>query len=135
MFLSRLLFNPRSPQARRDLSAPYQMHRTLLRAFPDTEEGGPGRVLFRVDVTRETGQAVVLVQSEQPPQWEALPAGYLRGPAESKPFAPVFTAGQALIFRLRANPTRKTGTTAKAQRLAGEPKSNGHRVGLVTEAE
>jgi CRISPR system Cascade subunit CasE len=49
MFLSRLILDSRDPQDRRDLARPYEMHRTLWRAFPDDD---PGRVLFRVDTDR-----------------------------------------------------------------------------------
>jgi CRISPR system Cascade subunit CasE len=135
MFLSRLLPSPRSPQARRDLALVYELHRTLLRAFPDKADGGPGRVLFRVDLPRDTGTAVVLVQSEKPPDWSLLRPDYLTRPAESKPFEPTFTVGQRLAFRLRANPTCKTGTLSKSDRLAGRSKSNGRRLGLLREGQ
>jgi CRISPR system Cascade subunit CasE len=133
MFLSRLLFNPRSRQVRRDLAQPYEMHRTLMRAFPGQSDGGPGRVLFRIDTDRDTGASTALIQSEKRPDWSALPPDYLTQPAEVKTFAPAFTAGQRLLFRLRANPTRKTGTSTKADRLAGKPRSNGTRQALMLE--
>ena len=41
MFLSRLLLNSRSTQAWKDLSSPYETHRTILRAYPGSEAGGP----------------------------------------------------------------------------------------------
>ena len=46
MFLSKLVLNIRDRQARCDLARPYELHRTLWRAFPDDD---PGRVLFRID--------------------------------------------------------------------------------------
>ena len=109
MFLSQLLLNTRCREVRRDLADPYQMHRTLLRAFPDAEAGGPGRVLFRVDAGRSTGRLAVLVQSAVRPDWGRLsvPGEYLLSSPASKPFDPTFTEGQRLTFRLRANPTVK----------------------------
>src|SRR5262249_18851822 len=133
MFLSRLLPNPHCRQARRDLALVYELHRTVLCAFTDKADGGPGRVLFRVDVPRDSGAAVVLVQSEKPPDWSFLRPDYLPRPAESKPFDPTFIAGQRLAFRLRANPTRKTGTPSKSDRLAGRAGGNGRRLGLLGE--
>jgi CRISPR system Cascade subunit CasE len=135
VFLSRLLLNPSCRQARADLANCHDLHRTLWRAFPDQADGGPGRVLFRLELARDTGTASVLVQSEKPPDWAALSREYLLRPAESKPFAPAFAAGQRLQFRLRANPATKTGTTSKADRLAGKPRCNGRRVGIVHEEE
>ena len=52
MFLSKLILNARDRQARHDLARPYEMHRTLWRAFPEND---PGRILFRVDPDR-TGE-------------------------------------------------------------------------------
>jgi CRISPR system Cascade subunit CasE len=134
MHLSRLVLNPYAPQKRRDLADLYLLHRTLARAFPAAVAGGPGRVLFRVDPEPASGAAAVLVQSEKEPDWGALPEGYAAS-VESKPFAPAFVAGQRLAFRLRASPSKKVGTTSKADRQAGKPKNNGRRVGLLTEDE
>mgnify|MGYP002136949035 FL=1 len=36
MFLSKLILNPKSREARRDLANPYDLHRTLARAFAPT---------------------------------------------------------------------------------------------------
>jgi CRISPR system Cascade subunit CasE len=135
MFLSRLQHHPRSRQALRDLADPYQMHRTLLRAFPDDLDGGAGRVLYRVEVQGEVGLPVVLVQSDKRPDWSCLPTGHLVEPAEWKPYDPAFIAGQHLRFRLRANPTIKTGTSSRGDRLAHKPKCNGRRVGLIREED
>jgi CRISPR system Cascade subunit CasE len=124
MYLSKLTLNPRSKWVRQDLRDPYQMHRTVMRGFPDAEDGGPGRVLFRVDLPRDAGLPVVLVQSEGEPDWTPLEEGeYLTTLAECKPFSPQLAAGQELRFRLRANPTVKRDGKRKAvngrdQRLA-----------------
>lgn len=118
MYLSRLILNPRCRQVRKELSASYQLHRTLLRAFPPKEEGGPGRVLFRVDINKLTGVPTVYVQSEKEPDWDHLTAlnDYLLTAGESivnpahksmdKQFGKI-RQGQLLAFRLRANPTFK----------------------------
>ncbi|MDP8226013.1 MAG: type I-E CRISPR-associated protein Cas6/Cse3/CasE [Candidatus Lernaella stagnicola] len=110
MYLSRLQLNPKSRLARHDFASGYQMHRTLSRAFPDADQGGCGKVLFRAEMQAGAGEIIVLVQSEKKPDWRAV-AGrhlqYLSQPPESKPFDPAFFSGQRLRFRLRANPTRK----------------------------
>ena len=104
MHLSRLTLNPRHRQARQDLAAPYELHRTLLRAFPDREDGGPGRVLFRIEPSSTDGQPIVLVQSQVEPNWDELQDGYLTGCAQ-KQVELDLQKGQCLRFRLRANPT------------------------------
>ena len=119
IYLTQLTLNTRCQQVRRDLNAHYEMHRSLLRAFPDHDAGGVKRVLFRVEPSREDCSPMVLVQSEQEPDWTPLvEMRYARvdGP-RSVDFAverPASSEGTVLIrkddrlrFRLLANPTVK----------------------------
>jgi len=130
MFLSRLKLNLRDRGVRRDLANTYDMHRTLLRAFPNAADGGPGRVLFRVDQERSE-PSLVLVQSSRTPTWSALPVGYLLD-VQTKPLDRLtLVSGQRLRFRLRANPTKRVA--AKNERLGGV--MVGKRIGLTTEAD
>lgn len=127
LYLSRLILNPRSRQVIAELADAYQMHRTLMRAFPSQEDGGPGRVLFRVDSDAE-GNPVILVQSEKQPDWTFLSEkDYLLplndNPA-SKEYNPVLTEGRRLRFLLRANPTVKKAFEE------GKPSK---RIGIYTE--
>lgn len=140
MYLSRLILNPRSRQVQRELADPYEMHRTLCRAFPNAnfKENEPSGILFRVDLHPKTGVPTLLVQSQQVPDWSflladrknylldeaALPLG-VENPAW-KEISPQFHAGQALAFRLRANPTVKKDREGRKQ---------GQRVGLYREEE
>jgi len=140
VYLSRLTLNPRSHQVARDLVNAYEMHRTLCRAFPQAEEGGCGRILWRVDDDSHQGRPVTYVQSEKKPDWAKLTARHGDYFADTEDVNPAcrpidekllsFTVGRRLTFRLRANPTRKIATSTKAQRLAGK-KSNGKRVPLI----
>jgi CRISPR system Cascade subunit CasE len=108
MYLSRLILNPR--RARRDLANPYELHRTLMRAFPEKLSDGE-RVLFRVDVDERSGIPTVLLQSTLEPGWGWLEEngarGYLLRAPDSKSFDLTFAPGRMLAFRLRANPTVK----------------------------
>lgn len=110
LYLSRLILNPRSWQVIRELDNPYEMHRTLMRAFPSREDGGPGRVLFRADIQRD-GTPVVLVQSDKEPCWSPLlDTDYLLDTDDNpacKEYDPKLRQGQRLRFLLRANPTVK----------------------------
>jgi CRISPR system Cascade subunit CasE len=94
------------------------MHRLLLTAFPDRGDGGPGRLLYRLESSR--GEARVLAQSEKAPDWTALnaPIERIRGPREARLLrpdgSPAFREGQVLRFRLRANPTFKRENKRRA---------------------
>jgi len=107
---------------------PYTLHQAVYRAFPEKSDGGPGRVLYRIDQNRRTSAVSLLVQSEKAPDWDK--ADYLREclleKAECKPFSPTIAAGQHLYFRLRANPSVKK---------QAEGKKNGYRVGILREED
>ena len=49
MYLSRLILNPRNRRVQREVTDPYQMHRSIMRAFPDGLKPEEERVLFRVE--------------------------------------------------------------------------------------
>jgi CRISPR system Cascade subunit CasE len=127
MYLSRLILNPRSRQVRHELADPYEMHRTIARAFPvggfrvDRKNSEATGVLFRVDFQPRNGIPSLLVQSQQRPDWSFLLSpdlNYLfqmegqpmdiENPAV-KQVDLGFHSGQVLAFRLRANPTKRLG--------------------------
>ncbi len=127
LYLSCLTLNPASRQVRAELRDPYQMHRTLARAFPaDKAAYAAARVLFRVE-TKDNLR--VLVQSRLAPNWEHLGDGaaYLLESARVKPFDPSFSPDQRLRFFVRANPTKRLPS--------GEPKKDGPRVELFREED
>jgi CRISPR system Cascade subunit CasE len=140
MYLSRLVLNRAKRDVQRDLGSLYELHRTLMRGFPDAAEGGAGRVLFRLEISRDDeGEAAVLVQSERKPVWDGLcNSGYLLTAAmKSVNYATsdqdastedpvVLRSGAVFRFRLVANPTVK-------KRIDG--KKNGRRDACVTEQQ
>jgi CRISPR system Cascade subunit CasE len=141
MYLSRLILNPRSRQVQRELSDPYEMHRTICRAFPHAnfKKNEPSGILFRVDLHPKTHVITLLVQSLQPPDWSFLLSDrrkdYLLGetflpPGVENPVWKEMTIqlheGQVLAFRLRANPTVKKDR---------EGKNQGRRMGLIREED
>jgi CRISPR system Cascade subunit CasE len=111
MHLTQLRLDPRSAQARRDLADPYDMHRTLVRAFVQDETQTPPRFLWRLEPAGAWSQPVVLVQSAHLPDWSYLVElpGYLQHGElpQSKTFAPaqLLRAEDRYRFRLVANPT------------------------------
>ena len=129
LYLSRLIPDVRAAAARRDLANAYDMHRTLMRAFPDREDGGAGRVLWRADPDPHAGGLHLIVQSTLPPDWARLEPGWLTTPPRQRKFDPAFRTGQRLRFRLRANPTRRAGKSHS------DPTFVGKRVPIVDPAE
>jgi len=141
MHYSRLILNPRSRAVRRDLADAFQMHRSVMSAFPqlaerDRSDPESGSILWRIDTDQRSGVTMLIVQSEFAPDWNVLlgrqpdyvaaPAGDERSPVDTKERTLALSAGQVLSFRLRANPTKK---------LKADGRKNGVRVGLVTEVE
>lgn len=112
LYLTRLVLNPESPRVQTELLQPYQLHRTIWRAFG---EDLSGRLLYRLE--SDGALPVLLVQSPQLGHWEHLSqTGYLHEQHELLPqnpaaklFDPRFVRGQILRFRLRANPTFRSG--------------------------
>lgn len=131
MYLSRLILNPRSRRVQREMAEPYQMHRSIMRAFPDNLSSDEERILWRVDEHPRLG-LMLLVQSWGVPDWtwlaEDSALGYLLSMTEPNPAVKSFdlhpVAGQTFTFRLRANPTVKKDRPGKEQ---------GHRVGIYDE--
>lgn len=123
MYLSKFILDPKHSQARRDLGDPYEMHRTLARAFAPDGRTPPDRFLWRAE--RKAGEkhsSVVLVQSERLGDWgclEAIP-GYLLETVQTKAvdLDNLIGVGRSYRFRVYANPT----VTRKGQRfgLVGE---------------
>lgn len=112
MQLSRLVLDPGHGKARRDLSDPYEMHRSLARVFAIDEQQPVPRFLWRQEVDRGWAQPVVLVQSAHAANWQVLEAvpGYLQTlqhrivpPLEER------RRGTFCRFRLLANPTVTRG--------------------------
>ncbi|MCW5968617.1 MAG: type I-E CRISPR-associated protein Cas6/Cse3/CasE [Blastocatellales bacterium] len=134
MFLSRLILNPRNRAVRRDLADCHNLHRTLLSAFPNSESTAPRNefgLLYRIETNTRSGRISAIVQSKLEPDWSGL-NGYLLD-VENNPacksvgaYYDALHSGQRLVFRLRANPTRKVDTKTRPDGA----KSNGKRVDI-----
>jgi CRISPR system Cascade subunit CasE len=144
MYLSRLILNPVNRMAQRDIAFPYEMHRTIMQAFPDGLCSGLERVLFRLEPEPAFGGIVALVQSQEQPDWRPvitrghaaypylLPEAQCRGGISANPDIKPYTlrleAGQRLAFRLQANPTKRLGSGKDGD-------AYGKRVGIHKEEE
>jgi len=147
VYLSRLILDSNCRQVWSELAHPYEMHRTLMRAFPQLppEERVKARhkfgVLFRADLDEPRQRVIVYLQSHVKPDWSFLEKcpGYLcadadpPNPASPKDVASAYRrlqAGQVLSFRLRANPTKRVWNSRP-----GTTVSRGQRIALRTEKE
>ena len=145
--LSKLILNPRSNQVRRDLSDCQSLHRRILSAFPKvTGESAKARehfgVLHRLDLSTDSEQSrlVLLVQSNIEPDWTVLPEDYcLEIGGEANPVCKLVAqhyatmqSGMTLLFRLRANPTRRISSRCESEK---NPRFYGRRVELYREEE
>ncbi|MCP4420346.1 MAG: type I-E CRISPR-associated protein Cas6/Cse3/CasE [Chloroflexi bacterium] len=130
IYLSQLLLNPRSRMVQRETNNPYEMHRTICKAFPDSifKKNEPSGILFRLDIHPRTGAITVLVQSTIEPDWQPLTqvgqGQYLLLQPACKAVDLQLPADRPLAFRLTANPT------VKKKR---EGKKHSNRVPLVRE--
>lgn len=129
MYLSRLTLNLRNRRVQRELANRYELHRTVMNAFPEKLPEGE-RVLFRLEEARNR-QAILLVQSKTMPDYSHLPSGYLLRDIEVKTYQPNLKTGQRLIFRLLANPTKKISLPEEGNEIA----ENAKRIGIVREEE
>jgi len=123
MYLSQLKFNLTELQAAHDLGNPYELHRTIMRAFPTPLPEGE-RILFRVENILDSGIPFVLVQSQTQPDWEKITqvySIYFSEPPQIKSFQSLHIKnGDLLRFRLRANPTKRVlyKSTQNSQRIS-----------------
>lgn len=127
MFLSKLILNPTSREARRDLANPYDLHRTLARAFAPDEQTAPERFLWRLEPTANWQQPQLLVQSQTAGNWRPLRdlPYYLQGEVQEKCVEPEqwLEPARTYRFRLQANPTvtrdgKRRGLCKEEEQLA-----------------
>ncbi|MFF8387401.1 type I-E CRISPR-associated protein Cas6/Cse3/CasE [Streptomyces kanasensis] len=116
VYLTRIVPDPRSRDARSDARSAVDTHRRLMSLFPDHTGPDPRAhfgVLHRTDDT-PTGPHL-LVQSTHHPDLAQLPPTY--GTALTRPLDPLLDAlrpGLTIRYRCVASPVRKPGATTRA---------------------
>jgi len=125
MHVSKLILNPGSYRVQKEISNPYQLHRTIMQAFPNNlnDNKSEERILFRLSTEKNTSLPIVLVQSFSPPDWNFLKneQNYVLKEPQVKNFKyPQFMEGNSYWFRIFCNPTKR---------------SNGKRVGMYKDEE
>jgi CRISPR system Cascade subunit CasE len=108
MIFSQLLPNPHSRQVQKELANPYEMHRTIMSAFPQYIQE-KDRVLYRLDIQDREPYLDILVQSTVSPDWSELEQkDYLLAPVQTKQAELQFVPGQLFQYKLHANPTKRS---------------------------
>lgn len=119
IWLTRIVPDPRSPEARRDLAGTtvaMNLHRRLMSLFPSNAGPDPRAqfgVLFRIDDTPAGPH--ILLQSTHQPDLTPLSKGY--GTTHSRPLDALLDAlkpGLTIRYRCAASPVRKPGATTRA---------------------
>ena len=119
MFLSKVTLNPRHRGTWHLLNQPYEIHRTISRAFSeDKAEYQAARPLYRVDISKD-GPPLLLVQSRLPADWSRceFADNQLLGAPQCQKVEFSFAAGRALRFRLRANPCQTVKGEKRGERV------------------
>jgi CRISPR system Cascade subunit CasE len=106
LFLYKLILNFEDRAVRRDLANPYEMHRSMARAYVDPNHDLVLPHLWRLEGSDIGAHPFVLVQSVNAAKWAAMPPGYLLS-LQERIWDPeqVLTKGRQVAFRVRANPT------------------------------
>ena len=128
MYLACVTINFAHPRMMKALANPYLLHQWVWSAFPDRADGGAGRILYRLEQRRENKSLRLLVLSEHMPNHARWSADHLALDVQARPYQPQYTVGDRLIFRLRANPTKRL-PAHREDKLAGK------RVQLLTEVQ
>lgn len=114
MYLSKLDINLRLIDILPDfLFDENKTHKFIYRAFPDREDGGVGRPLYRKENVKNS--ITFLVLSDKKPDWSYVPKYAICNMVE---ISPKFRYGDVFKFRIVANVTNK---------------SNGQRIPIYTE--
>lgn len=137
--LAKLTLNLHLSQVRRDLGDPYEMHRTMARAFASGPDDTVKPFLWRLETgSSDAAPPTLLVQSHVEPLWEHLPAGYVEAHSQ-KSWVPetVFDKGRSVMFRVRANPTvyRTPAATPEEEPPRSSGRGRRKRLGLWREEE
>lgn len=147
MYLSRLVLNGRSRDARSWLADCHALHRLIMSGFPDLDSRDARSqlgVLHRVERMTDPPAVPVIVQSRVEPRWAADPEAIIDidGPKPLDHLLERIQGGERFRFRLRANPSRRVHRRAtlgldpeKPRQRPEKPESAGKRVELAREED
>jgi CRISPR system Cascade subunit CasE len=138
LYLYKLTLDLDDRAVRRDLSSPYEMHRTLSRAFSTQGQDAVHPYLWRLESSASEEIPYILVQATDEARWSGLSNGYLLGMQE-RVWNPetVLNPGRKVAFRVRANPTvnRVPAEDIADGSVARSARGRRKRLGLWRESE
>ena len=105
MYLSKILLDPMHPSARQALRDRQDMHRNVLRFFPD--DGLQESVLYRVVETKYEIQLIVLSNSQPDADRILSFGGKLSSTSDISSLPDLYKEGAVLRFSLLACPSKK----------------------------
>jgi len=123
IYLTKMILNPQSRMVWNDLGNLQNLHRMISKAFPKIENDTAALhharktprsefdLLHRLDFNRQSGKAVLLVQSSVAPDWSFLNKDYaveIDCKTVHEQYSKIEN-GMRLLFRLQANPTKRIG--------------------------
>ena len=119
MFLSKLVLNELNRNVHYDLGNSHKLHQRIMQGFPDHHEMDfPRRdwqILYRQEPSPHSH--IILVQSQQEPDWSQLPSDYLiENYSDVKPIDLSrwqLKSHQPLQFRIKVNPVKRDAKTRK----------------------
>ncbi len=145
LYLSRIILDTHNRVVQHDLGNCHRLHQRILQAFPDAPPGTRARehfgVLYRAESFEYNPRLMrLLVQSSVAPEWERLESRYFAEPSDehSNPAVRMVDSeynqiqtGMQVIFRLRANPTKRVSKNNPDQ----DDKWSGKRIEIRHEAD
>ncbi len=142
IFLTKMILNPKCPQVRRDLGNPQELHRTISNGFEkvgddefitekvskktgeeiETKIKATPRnkfdILYRLDINRRRGEAILFVQSSVEADWKILLPDYafeIKQRTVHEQYGKIEN-GMNLMFCLQANPSKRDKTKFDAEK-------------------
>ena len=107
MYLSKLVIDTNGLDGRRAVADAYEAHRRIWSAFPDAADGGPGRVMFRLEPFRAGKPVVVLIQSDAGTGLDAACRKRVPGGRSLEGVPANLQGGSALAFQAAGEPDQE----------------------------
>ncbi len=118
LFLTRIELDTRKRSVRTAIADPRDLHRCLIRSFPDGM-GGPARATANLLYRMETSGPQILAQSTLPPNPDGLPDGFASQTIEATRLLDRLAAGVLVRYKCVATPVKRERETRREVALRG----------------
>lgn len=129
IYLSKLPLNYTNRRVQNEISNLYELHRTIMHAFPKDQGRQKSSVLFRLEQNNPSSSVNlrILVQSKVRPDWSFIESNeqFIANPGiEVKEFNPIIRRNEIYRFTLSVNPTRRNKESSKLIPIFNEDELN-----------